>query len=90
MAHANDPEDLIWQPRGGKLLAIECKWSARDFDPANILVFARAYPKADLFVITTDAEPAFIREFDGCRVRFLTLDHLIGEVMARARKMKRR
>jgi len=26
-------------------MAIECKWSARDFDPASLLVFARAYPK---------------------------------------------
>src|SRR6266436_1189246 len=31
--------DFIWQPRGGKPIAIECKWSSRDFDPANLLVF---------------------------------------------------
>jgi hypothetical protein len=72
--------DLIWQPRRGNLLAIECKWSAKDFDPGNFLVFARAYPEAVLFVATTDAHPPFIREFDGRRVQFLTLDRLVREV----------
>ena len=76
--------DLVWQSRGGKLVAIECKWSAHDFDPANILVFARAYPKAELFVATTDAQPAINRQYDGQLVRFLTLDHLVGEIIARA------
>ena len=38
-----------------------CKWSARDFDPASLLVFARAYPKAELLVTTPDASPPFTR-----------------------------
>ena len=33
--------DFIWLPRGRTPLAIECKWSARDFDPASLLVFVR-------------------------------------------------
>ena len=69
--------DFIWLPRGGTPLAIECKWTARDFDPANLLVFARAYPKAQLVVTTTDAEPAFVREIQGRRIQFLSLDQLV-------------
>jgi predicted AAA+ superfamily ATPase len=69
--------DLIWLPRGKPPVAIECKWSARDFDPANLLVFARAYPKATLRVTTPDARPAFAREYSGVRVEFLTLDRLV-------------
>jgi hypothetical protein len=38
-------------------MAIECKWSARDFNPANLLT-ARAYPKATLLAPTPDARPA--------------------------------
>jgi len=76
--------DLIWLSRKGKLLAIECKWSARDFDPANFLVFARAYPKAELFVTTTDANPSFARELDGKRVQFVTLEQLVREIKVRA------
>ena len=69
--------DLIWQPRGKAPVAIECKWSARDFDPANLLVFARAYPKATLLVTSPDARPGFTREFAGVNIQFLTLDRLV-------------
>ena len=69
--------DFIWAPRGRAPLAIECQWSARDFDPANLAVFARAYPRHELLVVTTDARPAFTRECAGRPVRFLTLEALV-------------
>jgi len=69
--------DFIWAPRGRTPLAIECKWSARDFDPANLAAFARAYPEHALLVVTTDARPAFTREYAGRPVRFLTLEPLV-------------
>ncbi len=70
--------DLIWLPRGKNPIAIECKWSARDFDPSNLLVFARAYPEATLLVTTPDSRPAFARTYSGIEVNFLTLDRLVG------------
>jgi hypothetical protein len=69
--------DFIWAPRGRAPLAVECKWSARDFDPANLAVFARAYPRHELLVVTTDAHPGFTREYSGRPVRFLTLAALL-------------
>jgi hypothetical protein len=72
--------DLIWVPRGKSPVAIECKWAARDFNPANLLVFARAYPKATLLVTTPDARPAFTRSYSGIEVQFLTLDHLAAHI----------
>ena len=77
--------DLIWAPRGKAPLAIECKWSARDFDPANLLVFARAYPKATLLVTTPDARPGFTRKYSGIEVQFLTLDRLTARLTASSR-----
>ena len=76
--------DLIWASRAGNVLAIECKWSAKDFDPRNLLVFARAYPKAELLVTTTDAHPSFVRQIEGHQVRFLTLDDLIRQIRGKA------
>jgi uncharacterized protein len=70
--------DFVWLPRGKAPVALECKWSARDFDPANLLVFARAYPKATLLVITPDAHPPFERDYRGIRVEFLALDRLLA------------
>jgi predicted AAA+ superfamily ATPase len=69
--------DFIWSPRKRAPLAIECKWSARDFDPANLAAFAAAYPRHELLVVTTDARPAFTRQCAGRPVRFLTLDRLV-------------
>ena len=69
--------DLIWAPRGKAPTAIECKWSARDFNPANLLIFSRIYPNATLLVTTPDARPAFTRNYNGSEVQFLTLDRLV-------------
>ena len=67
-------------PRGKSPAAIECKWSARDFNPANLLVFARLYPKATLLVTAPDARPAFTRNYNGSEVQFLTLDRLTARI----------
>ena len=72
--------DFIWVPRGRRPLALECKWSGRDLDPGHLLAFGRAYPKFDLAVVATDAEPAFTRKYDGITVRFLTLRRLVAEL----------
>ena len=72
--------DLIWAPHGKSLTAIECKWSARDFNPANLLVFNRIYPKARLLVTAPDARPAFTRNYSGSEVQFLTLDRLAARI----------
>lgn len=74
--------DLIWLPRGKAPVAIECKWSARDFDPASLLVFARAYPKARLLVVAPDVRPGFAREYSGIPVEFLALDRLLEQIRA--------
>ena len=62
-------------------MAIECKWSTRDFDPANLLVFARAYPQATLLVTAPDVRPALTREFASVKIAFLALDHLVERIV---------
>ena len=76
--------DVIWSARGKPPLAIECKWSARDFDPAGMLAFARAYPKTELLVTAPDASPSFTREYSGIRVRFLCLKRLVERIKERS------
>jgi predicted AAA+ superfamily ATPase len=75
--------DFIWLRRGGAPVAIECKWSAKDFDATNLLVFARLYPNTECVVVATDAEPGFRRTYDNVTVEFLTLDKLAARVEAR-------
>jgi len=74
--------DFVWQPRGKKVMAIECKWSAKDFDPGNFHIFAKAYPEAQLVVVTRDAKPAFSRDYSGVKVEFITLDMLVERITA--------
>ena len=72
--------DFLWLPRGKAPIAIECEWTARDFDPGNLLVFARAYPKATLLVVATDARPSFSREYGRARIEFLGINELIARI----------
>jgi len=73
--------DFIWQARGRRPLAIECKWSAADFDPANLLEFSRHYPQAVLIVTSADARPSFVREYKTGQVQFTDLAGL-REIMS--------
>lgn len=72
--------DLVWAPRGRPPAAIECKWSARKFDPANLRIFARRYPEAVLLVVTADTRPAFTRHYDGVEVEFVDLQELVSRI----------
>ena len=72
--------DFVWSPRKGSLLALECQWSARDFDPAGLLAFARNYPKAKLLVVVTDAAPGFIRDYYGQMVEFVGLNKAVVQL----------
>ena len=53
------------------------------FNPANLRVFASAYPKATLLVAAPDARPAFTRHYGGMEVEFLTLDRLVARITGR-------
>jgi hypothetical protein len=75
--------DFVWTPRGRPPVAIECKWSVRDFDPASLAVFACAYPKAELRVVAHDAQPGFTREHGGLKVRFVSHGKLAGKFRRR-------
>jgi len=62
-------------------LAIECKWSASDFDPTNIKSFRRQHPRGDNLVVAADAEKAFTRTCDDVRAGFVGLKELIGTLV---------
>lgn len=72
--------DFVWAPRRGPLLALECKWSAKDFDPAGLLAFGRHYPRAKLLVVATDAAPRFQRNYDKQTVEFVRLSEAVARL----------
>ena len=65
--------------------AIECKWSASDFDAGNLQAFRKPYPQGDNLVVANDVERSFTRSYSGLSVRFVSLADLIAEVTKQRR-----
>ena len=74
--------DFVVAGRGKPPVAIECKWSATEFDPGNLRRFRERYPEGDSLVVAADVEKPFIRNYKGIEVTFVSLTGLI-EALAR-------
>jgi len=70
--------DFVLPGAGGAApVAVECKWTADAFDPANLLVFRRQYGEGQNFVVAQDVSRSFTKTFHGVVVRFLGLNAVI-------------
>jgi predicted AAA+ superfamily ATPase len=93
MAQTQNRDVAYWRDKRGhevdfvmarprtKPLAIECKWSAENFDPANLRAFRQQHPEGENFVIAQDVERAFSRNYQDLRVRFVGLNAFIGSAL---------
>lgn len=61
-------------------IAIECKWSTKDFDPANLKIFRNNYPEGKNFVVAVDVKIGFEKKFNDLIVTFIGLEELINLV----------
>ena len=73
--------DFIMAERRSDPVALECKWSSRDFDAGNLQAFRRQHPKGENFVIAHDVERSFQRKYDQITVRFESLPALVGRLV---------
>lgn len=62
--------------------AIECKWSADDFDPGSLQVFRRQHPDAGNVVVAHDVDRPFRNSYRGLIVHFEGLQGLIRRLGA--------
>jgi hypothetical protein len=62
--------DFVIATRRKKPAAIECKWSANNFDPTNLMAFRYQHPEGENLVLAHDMECAFARKYGDLRVRF--------------------
>ena len=72
--------DFVLRRRGQPPDAIECKWSAGEFEPRNLLAFRRQYPEGRNWVVSPDVDRPFQRELRGLAVCYLSLRDLIQQV----------
>ncbi|OLE14313.1 MAG: hypothetical protein AUG89_02460 [Acidobacteria bacterium 13_1_20CM_4_56_7] len=82
MARSQSREVFYWRDKRGHEVdfviathrkrppAIECKWSANNFDPTNLVAFRYQHPEGDNLVLAHDVERAFTRSYGDLRVRF--------------------
>jgi hypothetical protein len=69
--------DFVVKPRGLDPIAIECKWSADELDPRNLLAFRRQYPQGANWVVAPDVDRAFTRRHNGIEIRYGSLGSLV-------------
>ena len=78
-----DEVDFVLAQRGGPPAAIECKWSANEFDAAGMRAFRSRYPKGPNLVVAADVDAPYTRRYGGLAVRFVPLAGLIRELARR-------
>lgn len=71
--------DFVWVRRGKAPLAIECKWSATEFDVRNLRAFRRRYPNGES-VVVADVDRPFSRTYGDLSVRMISLPVFIMEL----------
>lgn len=69
--------DFILQKKTRELIAIECKWSADNFEASSLKAFRRLYPHGLNFVVSNDVKRHFRRNYNGLIVEFVDIEHLI-------------
>jgi predicted AAA+ superfamily ATPase len=74
--------DFILLRRRKNPLALECKWSADGFDPSNLEAFRRQHPAGENIVLAGDVKRSFVRSHGALTVRFDTLEHFVGQLLA--------
>jgi len=72
--------DFVLAARRKRPLALECKWSADSFDPANLRAFRQQHPHGENVVVARDVDRAFTRTFEDVRVRFESLEAFVTAV----------
>jgi len=72
--------DFIMARKQSEPTVIECKWTAADFDPSNVKIFRRLYPKGNNFVVVSDVKRSYSRNYDDVMVKFVNLEGLIKDL----------
>ncbi|MBE3132709.1 MAG: DUF4143 domain-containing protein [Acidobacteria bacterium] len=74
--HGNEV-DFVIAERGRPPIALECKWSAGDFDPSGVRAFRAIYPNGPNIVVASDVDRTHTRTSGGVPVTFVALNSLI-------------
>ncbi|MDD3927785.1 MAG: DUF4143 domain-containing protein, partial [bacterium] len=69
--------DFVLSDRRLHPITIECKWSASEFSPANLLAFRRQYPEGRNYVVAGDVDQTYSRTYNDINVHFVGIPDLL-------------
>lgn len=72
--------DFVFVRRHGGPVTVECRWTASDFDPANLKIFRKRYPRGANYVVSADVEKAYLRTYGEISVEFVSLRDLVRAI----------
>lgn len=92
-AHLQKRDIRYWRDKQGheidfimlkeaKPVVIECKWNAEEFEIRNLRVFRRIYPEGENFVVANNVKRPYLKDYEGIKVRFLSLEEMIKFLLA--------
>jgi len=76
--------DFVLDRPGKPPVAIECKYSEKEFSPRNFYVFSKLYENAEYLAVCADAGRPHVKTFRNLNVTFLNLENLGGKIAIRA------
>ena len=74
--------DFVLAERGQSPTAIECKWSASEFDAKNLAAFRRAHPKGKNFLVSQDVDRTYIRQRGDLPIEVVSLPALVARLIS--------
>jgi len=72
--------DFIYIKRGSPPLAIECKWSANQFELSGLKAFRHKYPEGDNLVIAQDIDRSYTKTYAGIKIKFMNISGLLKKI----------
>ncbi|MCM2279319.1 MAG: ATP-binding protein [Oligoflexia bacterium] len=75
--------DFVVPLSRGKVIAIECKWQEKKFDPIGIRQFRKLHPDGPNYLVAQDVDRAQTRRLNGIEVTLLPLEKLRDLVISR-------
>lgn len=71
--------DFVLNRRGKAPVAVECKWSAKHFEPDAMTALRRRYVHGDNIVVAHDVDRSYRRHFGNLEVKFHSIESLINK-----------
>ena len=76
----NEIDFIYLKNRNSSPIAIECKWSAKNFNGKAINKFRTRYLKGENYVVAYDVDKPFVKTVGDVKVKFVNLGTLIAEL----------